>query len=42
MRKGNQLHWNVVHEFKKGDESDGDSPLILGKGVLSLEPAGGK
>jgi hypothetical protein len=42
VRKGNELHWNIVHEFKRGEESDGDSPLILSKGVLMLGSAGAK
>lgn len=32
-RPGNRLHWTTVDEIKPG-EPEGDSPLILGQGVL--------
>ncbi len=35
-RRGSRLHWVTLEELKPGD-TQGDSPLILGEGVLSLE-----
>jgi hypothetical protein len=33
---GNRMHWEPVHDIKAG-ESEGDSPLILGKASLRRE-----
>lgn len=35
-RNGNLLHWNTEEEIRPG-EPEGDSSLILGKGVLAFE-----
>ena len=35
-RRGSKLHWVTLEELSAG-EPEGDSPLILGKGVLSKE-----
>lgn len=35
-KKGKFLHWSTVEEIRPG-EPEGDSPLILGKGILTLE-----
>jgi hypothetical protein len=39
VRKGNLLYWKTLEEIRPG-EPEGDSPLILGQGILALENAG--
>ena len=36
IRQGKRLHWRTVREIRPSD-SDGDSPLILDKGTLTLD-----